>query len=109
MITGQVGTYKVAYLKPSESGVLYSRMFDKIEAALDFGHALKGRWMLFQKDGMNEADYSWKLLPYGDHKAYSRAMFIDSIWWAVLAIAVFIAVWWVMKFFKRAGSIPGVQ
>lgn len=108
MIQGQVGTYKIVYLKPSESSVVYSRMFDKVETALDFGHALKGKWVLTQKEGMNGVDYSWKLLPYGDHKSYKRAMLIDSMWWMLMIVTAFILVWWVMKFFKKVGSVPGV-
>ncbi len=108
MIQGQIGTYKIDYLKPGESATLYTRMFDKIEPALDFGHALKGKWLVFQKEGQNESDYSWKLLPYGDHKSYNRAIIIDSMWWVVVVLVVFFLAWWVMKIFRKVGSVPGV-
>lgn len=108
MIQGQIGTYKIDYLKPTEGEIVYTRMFDKIEAALDFGHELKGKWLVFQKDGMSDTDYSWKLLPYGAYKSFNRAILIDSMWWVIIGIAAFVLVWWIMKFFKKAGSIPGV-
>jgi hypothetical protein len=71
MIQGNVGPYKITYLKADQKDILYSRMFDKIEVALDYAHSLKGSWLLFKKAGQKDDDYAWKLLPYGDYRYFS--------------------------------------
>jgi hypothetical protein len=95
MVQGNVGTYKVAYVK-DKTHILYSRMFDKIEAALDFAHKLPNRWLLFQKIGHDGDDYAWKLLPYGAYKSYKAGIKLDSMR-VLLGIMAFIAVVYLAK------------
>ncbi len=109
MVQGEIGTYKVAYLKAGEAGVLYSKMFDKIEPALDFAHKAKSRWLLFQRSGSDSENYAWKILPYGAYKSYDNLIWVDSIRYVFIVAGLILAVWLISKMFNKVGAIPGVR
>ena len=65
--------YKVAYTKGTND-MLYSKFFNTINEATSFGHSLKDEWLVFEKKASTNIDYSWKLLPYGNYKAYQNGL-----------------------------------
>lgn len=101
MVKGEVGTYKIAYLKDNIN-ILYSRMFDSIEPALDFGHKTPGRWLLFQKVGHDGVDYAWKMLPYGSHSSYRLGIKVDSAKWVIAIVLTLIAFYLFGKYFFKS-------
>lgn len=105
MIQGNIGPYKISYLK-DKSTVLYSRMFDKIEVALDFAHKLTGRWLLFQKIGHDGDDYAWKLLPYGAYQSYKIGVKIDHARFVVAILLTFVVIYFARQLFSLKPKLP---
>lgn len=106
MISGQVADYKVAYIKDNSS-VMYAKMFDKIEPALDFAHKLPGRWLLMKRVGQDGADYAWKILPYGASSSYRTCIKLDAARYLIFGIAIIAIIYFAAKLFskKSAGSM----
>lgn len=105
MIQGNIGPYKVSYLK-DKSSVLYSKMFDKIEVALDFAHKLTGRWLLFQKIGHDGDDYAWKLLPYGAHASYKIGVSMDKIKVIIVVLLALVVIYFAKNIFSLKPKLP---
>lgn len=105
MVNGEVGNYKIAYLK-GKPDVLYSKMFDSVEAALDYGHKLTGRWLMFQRIGHEKQDYAWKLLPYGAYSSFKMGVRAEQAKWVIISALVLIAFYLTSKFlFKTSAKI----
>jgi hypothetical protein len=105
MVNGEVGNYKIAYIKENDT-VLYSKMFDTIDQAMNFGHSLKTRWLIMKRIGQDGEDYAWKILPYGASSAYRIGLKIDHVRYVLIAIFIFIAIYWMSKLFKGAAPKP---
>ena len=103
MEKGEVGIYKVAYYKSGKPEILFSKMFDGIDAALDYGHKLPSRWVVFKKAGQDGTDYAWKLLPYGAASSFKLGVRMDQARWVILICILLIAFYLFGKvFFKSA-------
>jgi hypothetical protein len=100
MVNGEIGSYKITYIK-GKPDVLYSKMFDGIDAALDYGHKLPGRWLLFKKAGQDKQDYAWKLLPYGAASSFTLAIRADQARWVILIAITIIGFYLFGKFFFK--------
>lgn len=100
MLTGDIGDYKVTYVK-SDSSIIYAKMFDAIEPALDFAHKLPNRWILAKRAGQSGPDYAWKVLPYGAYKSYRVLASVDSARYLIIGFALVIAVFLLTKLFKN--------
>lgn len=87
MVQGNIGPYKVIYTK-DKPNVVYGKMFDSIEVALNFAHKLSGRWLLSQKIGHDKDDYAWKVLPYGAHVSYSIGIKADRLRVVIIVLLV---------------------
>jgi hypothetical protein len=105
MVQGNIGPYKVAYVK-DKTNILYARMFDKIEVALDFAHKLPGRWLLFQKIGHDNDDYAWKLLPYGAYKSYKAGIKLENMRVLLVIMAFIAVVYMAKKIFSLKPKMP---
>lgn len=99
----KVGPYQIVYLK---SNLLYGKMFDTIESALDFGHKSSSRWMILQKTGQDGVDYSWKVLPYGASDAYKIMVKLDYMRYILIGVIAFAVIYFI--FFRKKGGPTSV-
>lgn len=104
MLTGQVGKYKIVYIK-SKADLAFSRMFDTVDSALSFAHKLKYRWVLMQKVAMEDRDYAWKMLPYGAYRSYRAGVVMDSFRYLIIGAVLFVVFYYLMKFFSKKTSV----
>lgn len=67
---------KVTYTEPG-SKLFYTRIFDNSEEAIRF---LKGKpsALMFEMDMENTNTVSWKILPYGDYRAFKIGLFVKD-------------------------------
>ena len=105
MINGNVGPYQIIYLKDKTS-VIYSKMFDKIEVALDFAHKIPGRWLLLQKIGHDGDDYAWKLLPYGASSSFHIGVKADHVRYILIGLAVLVLIYFARRIFSLKPKLP---
>ncbi len=100
-----IGNYQVCFFKAADNTVLYGKMFDTVEPALDYAHSLKGKWLMFKLAGTTDTAYAWRLLPYGSYKSYKQALLLDSLKWvfyiAIAAGLIYIG----SKFFKGGAPV----
>ena len=83
--------------------LVYGKMFDTIELALDFGHKSTSRWLILQKVGQDGVDYAWKVLPYGASASYRTLVKVDYARYIILGVAVFAVIYFM--FFRKKMSI----
>ncbi len=101
MVKGDVGPYQVVYLK-NKTLMVYGKMFDTIELALNFAHKSTDRWLILQKDGHDGVDYAWKVLPYGAYDSYRTLVKLDYMRYVLIAVIFMVIVWAI--FFRKKGA-----
>ena len=65
------GTIKVVWLE-KDADKIYSKMFDTPAEAEKFGKTKKNYVIFSLIDQQNMEEFSWKLLPYGNHQLYIK-------------------------------------
>lgn len=86
------GTIKLTWIDPKNYEILNSAMFETIDGALSKVPKDNENWMLFRLESTDGINYTWKLLPYGQHKEYINGMkFRDNplLYYGGLALMIF--------------------
>lgn len=73
------GTIKITWINPKDFSVLESQMFNKVnlQEALKVANT-KPNFMVFELTENKGNYYKWKLLPYGEHDRFIRAMEMNA-------------------------------
>lgn len=77
----EVGKYKVAYMEKGNPNMLYSKMFNNIEDAMEYIEQFpKGSdVLLFQNIKMEFDEYVWQVVPnVGGYQSYRLGIFISD-------------------------------
>ncbi len=91
--------YKVVYTKGTTE-MFYEKLFDTINDATTFGHGLKDQWLLLSQAASAGSDASWKLLPYGGHKAYQNALSVYRMRTFIMVAAIALLGFAISRMFK---------
>ena len=90
----KLGKYKVAFWRPADPTRLDSLMFDRLDAATAASTALSNdgsRTLLMESVTVGDGTYSWRLLPFGNHRAFRTGAALYRYRWplaAMLALCV---------------------
>jgi len=67
------GTYKVVWIS-KDTKKTYSKMFENVEHAKVYGKWKKDYLIFKLLRHKNHREYTWTLMPYGNHKLYEMAL-----------------------------------
>lgn len=85
------GTIKLTWIDPSDYTILESKMFRKIDLMKAVEEAkTKPGFMIFELLKTKNDEYTWKLLPYGEYKRFTRSMKLNDSILFKLGVLIFI-------------------
>lgn len=103
MNQGEVGQYKVAYVKKNDPKTLCSDMFDSYGDALAFVEQQNlTSYFLFQEKLNNGGHYEWTILDKSLYVPYRMAWFVKQYWLEMVIVIVGVVAFVAYKKFAKA-------